>query len=152
MRAGDRRHPCLVMRASASVPFILVRTMIANNRKRPSLLSAIVCLWLVFLALAGPAGAKKREKPSRTVAGEVLDASDHGIDGATVELKDLRTGKTLAIYTQQGGKYSFRDLQAGDDYQVLAHYKGQSSETRTASSFDNRDLITLNLHIPPPAD
>ena len=125
--------------------------MISRNRTPLSALGMMVCVCLT-VSLAQPASAKKREKPSRTVTGDVLDASNQGIDGATVELKDLRTGKTLAIYTQHGGKYSFSDLKESDDYQVKATYKGQSSEMRTASTFDDRMIITLNLHIPPPQD
>ena len=114
-------------------------------------LGEAVCLILCLSMGVQAAGAKKK-KVSRTVTGVVLNASNQGIVGAAVQLKDLSTGETTASYTLEGGRYSFADLKASDDYQVQASFKGQSSETRTASSFDDRDLITLNLHIPPPED
>ena len=108
-------------------------------------------LWLAF----GPTALlAKRQKPptSKTVVGQVFDASDNPIAGAAVEMTNLTTHKTSAIYTGSDGHFTFTDLKLTQDYQFKAHYKGQSSEVRKVSSWDTRFNLVLNLHIPAPKD
>jgi hypothetical protein len=114
------------------------------------LVRAAVCLMLLGV-LPLSAAARKKAPPTKTVQGEVLDGSNNPIVGATVELTDEATGKTLGIYTETGGRYQFTDLKPADDYKVQANYKGQASVVRHASSLDDNAIIVLNLTIPPPA-
>lgn len=107
-------------------------------------------LWLVFLAYAPLMAGKEKPPTTKTVHGQVLDASGNGISGAVVEMTDLTTGVKSAIYTQTGGRYQFSHLKLTHDYQFRATYKGKSSEVRKASSLDSRMRLVLNLHIPPP--
>jgi Carboxypeptidase regulatory-like domain len=112
---------------------------------------AIGALWLAFDS--APLTAKKKGPPtSKTVVGQVFDAQDKAIPGAAVEMTDLATGKTSAIYTGPEGRFTFTDLKFTIDYQFKAHYKGQSSEVRKVSSWDTRTDLVLNLHIPAPKD
>ena len=76
-----------------------------------------------------------------------MDEAENPIQGATVELTDLQTGKVLDIYSQEGGQYQFTDLRFDHDYTVKATYKGSSSEVRQVSSFDTRSRLVLNLTI-----
>lgn len=112
---------------------------------------AMAALWLAFGSTALLA---KRQKPptSKTVVGQVFDASDNPIAGAAVEMTNLTTQKTSAIYTGPDGHFTFTDLKLTEDYQFMAHYKGQSSEVRKISSWDTRFNLVLNLHIPAPKD
>lgn len=112
-------------------------------------LAAMVCAFAVSPALLE---GKKKVKPQRTVSGIVHDGSESPIIGAVVEMTDVQTGKKNAMYTQDGGHYQFSGLNANHDYKIQATYKGVSSEVRTASSFDTRNTIRLNLQIPPPKD
>ncbi len=140
-----------------TIPKSLRRTSLTTSsglrrplrRMRFFILIALVC---GVLAPATPAHAKKKLKPSRTVTGVVLDQSENPLSGAVVNMKDVQTGKELSLYTQSDGRYSFTDLNPDHDYQLQASYKGDKSEMRTASSFDTRNDIVLNLHIPPPKD
>ena len=112
-------------------------------------MAAVIC------ALAAPPAllaGKKKEKPQRTVTGIVHNSSEAAIVGAVVEMTDVQTGKTSVMYSQDGGHYEFSGLKADHDYKIQATYKGISSEVRTASSFDTRNTIRLNLQIPPPKD
>lgn len=109
---------------------------------------AVCLLTLISLALA----PKKKEKVPRVVTGIVVDGSENPIVGAVVEMTDASTGKKTAMYTQEGGHYQFSDLDQNRDYKIQATYKGDSSKVRTASSFDTRKTIRLNLQIPPPKD
>jgi hypothetical protein len=91
----------------------------------------------------------KKKVISRTVTGVVLDKDDNPISGAVVEMTDTHTGKKLASYTADDGRYQFANLDAHRDYQLQARYQGLSSDVRTASSFDSSNRIILNLRIPP---
>ncbi|HEV2350133.1 MAG TPA: carboxypeptidase-like regulatory domain-containing protein [Terriglobia bacterium] len=110
---------------------------------------------LVVCILAGPtpsAWAKKKVKPSRRVTGVVLDADNNPIVGATVELTDKQTGKKLAIYSADEGRYLFADLDPYHDYEIQALSKNLASDVRQVSSLDDRDKIVIILRVPPPKE
>jgi hypothetical protein len=100
---------------------------------------------------SGLAAKKQKAPTTKTVTGQVLDKSDHGISGAEVTLKDLQTGKVVAIYAEADGQYQFSDLDPHHDYEVQANSKGAASETRQVTSFDTRWKVVINLTIPPPS-
>lgn len=112
-----------------------------------------LCVSLGVLALAPSAlMAGKKKVIIRVVTGEVLDASQNPIVGATVQLTDVQTGKKSEIYSDSTGHYEFSGIKQDRDYKVQATFKGVVSEIREASSFDTRDTIVLNLQIPPPKE
>lgn len=123
---------------------------------RPGRRSCAVALTVAAVGLvvgASPLTAKKKGPPtSKTVVGQVFDAQDNAIAGAAVEITNLATNKTSAIYTGPEGRFTFTDLKLTQDYQLKAHYKGQFSEVRKVSSWDTRTDMVLNLHIPAPSE
>jgi carboxypeptidase family protein len=104
---------------------------------------------VVSTVVAGGLPAKEK-KISRTVTGLVLDKDENGIPRATVTLTDLQTGKKLAIYAGDDGRYQFSDLDPRHDYEVQGNFQGVASEARKVSSFDDRNKFVINLRIPPP--
>jgi Carboxypeptidase regulatory-like domain len=130
-------------------------------RKRHARLRHVARAWALALAAAtlgftvgAPSLMARKEKPptTKTVRGEVLDASGNGIAGAAVEMTNLSTGEKTAIFTGTEGSFVFTGLKTFDDYQFRATYKGKSSETRKVSSWDTRMRVQVNLHIPPPKE
>jgi Carboxypeptidase regulatory-like domain len=109
---------------------------------------------LLGLTVVAPSLTARKEKPptTKTVRGEVLDASGNGIAGAAVEMTNLSTGEKTAIFTETGGSFVFTGLKTFNDYQFRAAYKGKTSETREVSSWDTRMRMQVNLHIPPPKE
>jgi hypothetical protein len=91
--------------------------------------------------------AKEKAPTTQTVGGLVTDKAENGISGATVTLKDLQTGKSIAIYTGDKGQYRFSDLDPHHDYQIRASFHGVASETRQITSFDTRRKLVINLTI-----
>ncbi len=110
-------------------------------------LALALIAWLTLAAT--PAPAKKKPRPTKTLSGQVLDASNHAVAGADVELTDLTTKKKLDIYTQQNGSYEFGGLSFDHNYRVQAHYQGQSSPSRMVSSWDPRAELVMNLYLRP---
>jgi Carboxypeptidase regulatory-like domain len=122
-----------------------------SNPRRGAKVLPVLAACLLFASPLAFAG-KKKPKPPRVAMGEVVDASENPIVGAVVEITDVQSGKKSALYTQAGGTYQFSGLNADHDYKIQASFKGVKSEVRTASSYDTRDTIRLNLHIPPPKE
>ncbi|MGA2076455.1 MAG: carboxypeptidase-like regulatory domain-containing protein [Terriglobia bacterium] len=133
--------------ASNSVPVWLSRTSPQPSRR------GVVC-WLLAAACLVPASglaAKKNKAPTtKTVTGQVQDPAEKTLGGAEVTLKDLQTGKTLAIYADENGQYQFTDLDPHHDFEIQAKFKGVASETRQVSTIDTRWKVVINLTIPPP--
>lgn len=111
---------------------------------------ALLVLGTLALAVF-PCLAKEKKPTSKTVSGQALDPKGNGLEGATIALKDLQTGKTLEVFTQDGGHYQFTDLRFDHDYELQARYKGAKSETRQVSSFDTRTRPVVNFTFPPPS-
>ena len=120
---------------------------------RPGIFRVLVtCAVCIAAAASFSFGAKKKKEVSRIVTGSVVDESDNPIEGAIVEMTDVHTGKKIAMVTQESGQYQFSGLNGDHDYKLQATFKGISSDVRTASSFDTRNEIVLNLQIPPPKE
>jgi len=93
--------------------------------------------------------AKKKPPVLRSISGEVMDSASNGVDGATVELTDLETNKTLASYTLHGGHYSFDGLNPHHDYRIQAKFQDKVSHVRTVSSVSPFNQVVINLTLAP---
>lgn len=111
---------------------------------------AILFVLCILTGPTPPAWAKKKVKESRRVTGVVLDGADNPIVGASVELTDKQSGKKIAIYTEDEGRYLFADLNPYHDYEIQALSKNLASDVRQVSSLDDRDKIVIILRMPPP--
>jgi hypothetical protein len=116
---------------------------------RRALCAVLAVAWL--LHASGLAAKKQKAPTTKTVTGQVQDQAEKPIGGAEVTLKDLQTGKVVAIYAEANGQYQFTDLDPHHDYEIRASFKGLTSETRRVTSFDTRWKVVINLTIPPPS-
>ncbi len=134
--------------ACSSLPVWLSRAV-----PQPLHRSVLCCLLAAacFLPASGLAAKKNKAPTTKTVTGQVQDPAEKTIGGAEVTLKDLQTGKTLAIYADENGQYQFTDLDPHHDFEIQAKFKGVASETRQVTSFDTRWKVVINLTIPPPS-
>jgi len=100
------------------------------------------------LALLGtPAFADKNQDQGRNVTGQVMTKSETPLPDAVVYLKNTKTLTIKSFITEKDGGYRFHGLSPNIDYEIYADYQGQKSPTKTVSSFDNRNNITLNIRI-----
>ena len=142
------------MSAQSLLLFVRPLLRVCGNRFSQRRVWACVLCGLLAAVWMSPAPcfAKKQKSPTtKTVTGQILDKSENGLGGAEVTLKDLQTGKVVAVYAEQNGQYQFTDLDPHHDYELHANYKGAGSETRQVTSFDTRWKVVINLTIPPPA-
>jgi len=91
--------------------------------------------------------ADKNQDQGRNVTGQVMSKSEAPLPDAVVYLKNTKTLTIKSFITEKDGGYRFHGLSQNIDYEIYADYQGQKSATKTISSFDNRNNITLNIRI-----
>jgi Carboxypeptidase regulatory-like domain len=97
---------------------------------------------------SSPTKAEKKQAASeRVVKGTVTDGQDNQINGAVVQLKDMRTMQVRSFITQQNGEYHFSGLKVDNDYQLEAKHDNMTSGWKTLSIFDTRKEPILNLKV-----
>ena len=113
----------------------------------------LICKWMLLaLAVSMPQAfsqetkaEKKQAASERVVTGTVRDADGTAINGAVVQLKDVRSTQVRSFITQTNGAYHFSGLKVDNDYQLEAKYNGMTSGWRTLSVFDTRKEPVVNL-------
>src|SRR5580704_8972963 len=106
---------------------------------------------LVLLSLAAFATSYAKDKDKETVGrmltGKVLDRHDNPLTDSVVYLSNTRTRAVKSYIVSADGAYHFPELSPNIDYEVYAQYKGQKSETKTVSQFDDRKTANIILRI-----
>jgi hypothetical protein len=106
---------------------------------------------LLLAVVAGPASAQQSRKGDdpavRSVQGTVSDAAGAFVEGAVVQLKNVKTLQVRSFITQADGKYHFHGLSTNADYELKADHNGVSSSVKTLSSFDSRTTAIINLKL-----
>ena len=120
--------------------------------KRSVLVMAVLVVLMAIGALQLAARdtsmlADKNQDQGRNVTGQVMTKSDAPLPDAVVYLKNTKTLTIKSFITEKDGGYRFHGLSPNIDYEIYADYQGQKSQTKTISSFDNRNSITLNIRI-----
>ncbi len=112
---------------------------------------SLLALALVLGAPAVPgvafAMAEQRGTAQRVVSGKVLDKGDAPLKGSVVYLKDDKTLAVKSFIADDAGAFRFGQLSQSADYELWAELNGKKSNTRTISSFDNKNEFVMNLKI-----
>jgi Carboxypeptidase regulatory-like domain len=108
-----------------------------------------VALMLLFVGLAALAAASPKDKGAtgRLLTGKVLDRGDNPLADSVVYLSNTRTHAVKSYIVGPDGAYHFPELSPNIDYDVYAQYKGQKSDTKTVSQFDDRTQVNIILRI-----
>jgi hypothetical protein len=122
------------------------------NPDYPAFRRLIPVLACILLLCAGAARAAKKDENAnvRTVQGVVNSAQGEAVNGAVVQLKNVKTLQIRSFITRDNGSYYFHGLNTDVDYQLRADYNGASSGDKTLSSFDNRKTAVMNLKLGSP--
>ena len=111
----------------------------------------VVALVALFLGVAAAASPYSKDKDKDTVGrmltGKVLDRHDNPLPDAIVYLANTRTLAVKSYIIGPDGAYHFPELSPNIDYEVYAQYKGQKSEIKTVSQFDDRKIVNIILRI-----
>jgi len=107
----------------------------------------IALVLLVSLAAAAAPSPKDKGTTGRLLTGKVLDKHDNALPDAVVYLSNTRTRAVKSYIVGPDGGYRFPELSPNIDYEVYAQYKGQKSDTKTVSQFDDRKQVNIILRI-----
>ncbi|MBV8052074.1 MAG: carboxypeptidase regulatory-like domain-containing protein [Acidobacteriaceae bacterium] len=108
-----------------------------------------VLLIAVFASAMQLYAAKDKEKPApgRLLTGKVLDKQDNPLVNSVVYLSNTRTHAVTTYIVGPDGSYRFPELPANVEFEIYALYKGQKSDTKTLSQFDDRKQANIVLRI-----
>ena len=111
-------------------------------------------MWVLLVVLVAasvtlPLAAQRKDKdrPERSVQGQVTDAQESPIPKAIVQLKNPKNLQVKSFYTDENGRYRFFGLDPNLDYEVRAEYNGVAAGPRTVSSFDSRKEVIINFKL-----
>jgi hypothetical protein len=123
--------------------------MIATrNVVRMLTLAAMVLVLSAMLFAQNKTKQERREEATlRSVMGIVVGPDDQPVNGAVVQLKDMRTLQVRSFITQTDGQYHFSGLRADTDYQLTAKAGDATAAQRTLSLFDNRKEAVMNFKL-----
>jgi hypothetical protein len=107
---------------------------------------ALVLLLVGLVATATPY-PKDKGTTGRLLTGKVLDKRDNALPDAVVYLSNTRTRAVKSYIVGPDGGYRFPELSPNIDYEVYAQYKGQKSDTKTVSQFDDRKQVNIILRV-----
>ena len=107
----------------------------------------------VFLFAAGtllhatPARSQTPQPTLRSVNGTITDSGNEPIRGAVVELRNGATNGVVTYITDATGRYNFKRLDGGADYEVWVLFRGNRSTTRSISKFDSKMVKVIDFTV-----
>ncbi|MGA8490709.1 MAG: carboxypeptidase-like regulatory domain-containing protein [Terriglobales bacterium] len=115
--------------------------------RKYQVVALVVLLFSVGTATSAYSKDKDKEIVGRMLTGKVLDRHDNPLPDAIVYLSNTRTRAVKSYITASDGAYHFPELSPNIDYEVYAQYKGQKSDTKTVSQFDDRKIVNIILRV-----
>src|ERR1700742_3897170 len=102
-----------------------------------ALLLALLCLSVVQMARA--------QETSGGLRGQVLDATNQPLPGATVTAVHTTSGTRYATATDKDGRYNLPGLRVGGPYTLEVKFISMNTETRNIPQISLGDPLTLNF-------
>jgi hypothetical protein len=101
-------------------------------------------------AVAAPAmgaGQRSTTPKERVIDGKVVDKGDTALAGSVVYLKDTRSLSVKTFICDEAGHFHFGHLSQNTDYELWADSKGVKSNTKSISSFDDKNSYYFTLTV-----
>jgi dienelactone hydrolase len=90
---------------------------------------------------------KKKEPPTKSIHGHVVDARKRSIVGAKVFIRNVNKKTTTTLITDENGLYAIYGLDPKVDYEVHAEHGKFVSEKKSVSSFLDRFDNVFNFEL-----
>lgn len=107
--------------------------------------------WVISFLLSSSHTAhavkKKKEPPTKSVHGHVVDARKKSLTGAKVFIRNVNKKTTTVLVTDENGLYSIYGLDPKVDYEVHAEHGKFVSEKKSISSFLDRFDNVFNFEL-----
>jgi hypothetical protein len=126
-----------------------------NSRTaRKALVFTLASLSIAFglgLSVASPTVAYAWQRSTtpkeRVVDGKVVDKAEAALPGAVVYLKDTKSLSVKTFICDDAGHFHFGQLSQNTDYELSAVSKGVKSNTKSISSFDDKNSYYFTLTV-----
>jgi len=115
---GSQRHKSIIVTDSRNHKGVNMNSQITSLGFRTILSTSALALTL------GLTTAAQAQTTVSTIQGTVTDDIGSPINGASVQVRDTRTGATRSVTTSAGGNYSVRNLNVGGPYTVTVSSSG----------------------------
>ncbi|HXY02461.1 MAG TPA: carboxypeptidase-like regulatory domain-containing protein [Terriglobales bacterium] len=117
------------------------------GRSRTGVVSLLIVVGLAATTYLHAGKDKEKPTPGRLLTGKVLDKHDNPLVDSVVYLSNTRTHAVTTYIVGPDGTYRFPELPPNVEFEVYAQYKGQKSDTKTLSQFDDRKQVNIVLRI-----
>ncbi|MGH9425278.1 MAG: alpha/beta fold hydrolase, partial [Terriglobia bacterium] len=107
----------------------------------------LACWVLGFVLSSSTEAKKKKEPPTKSIHGHVVDARKRSIVGAKVFIRNVNKKTTTTLVTDADGLYAIYGLDPKVDYEVHAEHGKFVSETKSVSSFLDRFDNVFNFEL-----
>jgi hypothetical protein len=84
---------------------------------------------------------------TRTVIGTVVNSEGKPLEGAVVQLKNLRTLRIRSFVAEKAGAFQFVRLNTEVDYELRARFRQQWSDSKIVSRFDSSPTVRVTLTV-----
>ena len=110
----------------------------------------VAILLVTGLLLVFPSSRLQGQAVNATLLGTVTDVSGAVVPGTKVEIREVNTGSTRSIVTNESGNYVFADLPPGQ-YQVSVEKQGFKKEVHAAVDVLVNSTVRVDLKLQPGA-
>jgi hypothetical protein len=120
------------------------------KKRSAVVLGILLFIGVLAISMAGatPNAPKDKDKTAgRMLTGKVLDKRDNPVIDAVVYLSNTRTRAVKTYIVGPDGSFRFPELSPNVDFEIYAQYKGQKSDTKAVSQFDDHRQINIVLRI-----
>jgi hypothetical protein len=125
------------------------KMMMSKSVRHQILAATLITFALpVTLSLTAPgSAAQSAHHIERTVDGKVVNKTDAPLGGSVVYLKDTHTLSIKTYICDDAGHFRFGQLSQNSDYELWAESNGVKSNTKSISSFDDRNSYYFTLTV-----
>jgi len=121
---------------------------------RPALVLTLASVALalgLLVSVASPtlahAGQRSVTPKERVVDGKVVNKAEAPLPGAVVYLKDTKSLSVKTFICDDAGHFHFGQLSQNIDYELSAVSNGVKSNTKSISSFDDKNSFYFTLTV-----
>ena len=102
---------------------------------------------LMLLILLLMPGYMFAQDDRAVITGIVIDETELGVIGATVQVKNESTGFTTGSITNENGEYTIKQLPLGGPYTIKVSYIGYGDQTKSGYTLNQGDQVRVDFQM-----